>query len=58
MIKNLFVALSAICFATSVMAQTGLSCDDPIVVGRDYEGRIDGPCTRWYTASIACLLCP
>ena len=52
MIKNLFVALSAICFATSMMAQTGLSCDDPIVVGKDYEGRIDGPCTRWYTASI------
>ena len=51
MIKKHFFAFCAIFFATSVMAQTGLSCDDPIVVGSSYEGKVDGACRLWYMAS-------
>ena len=33
-----------------MMAQTGLTCDDPIHVDNDYVGTVDGPCELWYTA--------
>ena len=33
-----------------MVAQTGLTCDDPIPVNGDYTAVIDGPCTLWYTA--------
>ena len=51
MIKKHFFAFCAIFFVTSMLAQTGLSCEDPIVVGKSYEGKVDGACSLWYTAS-------
>ena len=51
MFKKFTTALLLVLFATTVVAQTGLSCEDPIPVGTNYEGRVDGPCTMWYTAS-------
>ena len=50
MLKNLTTAL-LVFFATVAVAQTGLTCEDPIPVGKDYEGKIDGPCTVWYSAN-------
>ena len=32
------------------MAQTGLTCNDPIPVDSNYRARIEGPCELWYTA--------
>ena len=49
--KQLFSALLVVFFATSMMAQTGLTCEDPIPVDKEYEGRVDGPCEVWYTAN-------
>ena len=49
--KKLFFALLVVLFATSAVAQTGLTCNDPIPVDENYEGTVDGPCTLWYTAS-------
>ena len=51
MFKKFTTALLLVLFATTVVAQTGLTCEDPIPVGTNYEGRVDGPCTMWYTAS-------
>lgn len=51
MIKKHFFAFCAIFFVTSMLAQTGLSCENPIVVGKSYEGKVDGACSLWYTAS-------
>ena len=48
--KKLFSTLFVVFFATSMMAQTGLTCDDPISVNNDYKATIDGPCELWYTA--------
>ena len=48
--KKLFSTLFVVLFATSMMAQTGLTCEDPIPVNSDYVGRVDGPCELWYTA--------
>ena len=50
MIKKIFSALVVVLFATSMMAQTGLTCNDPIPVDSNYVGRVNGPCTLWYTA--------
>ena len=41
--KKLFSTLLVVFFATSMMAQTGLTCEDPIVVDNEYEGTVDGP---------------
>ena len=49
--KKLFSTLFVVFFATSMMAQTGLTCDDPIPVNKDYRATIDGPCELWYTAN-------
>ena len=49
--KHFFSTLFVVFFATSMMAQTGLTCEDPIVVGNEYEGTVDGPCELWYTAN-------
>ena len=49
--KKIFSALFVVLFATSMMAQTGLTCEDPIPVDKDYMGTIDGPCELWYTAN-------
>ena len=49
--KHLFSTLFVVFFATSMMAQTGLTCYDPIPVDKAYEGKVDGPCELWYTAN-------
>ena len=51
MFKKFTTALLLVLFATTTVAQTGLTCEDPIPVGTNYEGKIDGPCTIWYTAN-------
>ena len=33
-----------------MMAQTGLTCNDPIPVDSNYRARVEGPCELWYTA--------
>ena len=48
--KHFFSTLFVVFFAATMMAQTGLTCEDPIPVNSDYVGRVDGPCTLWYTA--------
>ena len=48
--KHLFSTLFVVFFATSLMAQTGLSCEDPIPVDSNYQANVDGPCVLWYTA--------
>ena len=50
MIKKLFAALLLVLFTTAAMAQSGLTCYDPIPVDSTYEAYIDGPCELWYTA--------
>jgi len=49
--KHFLSTLFVVFFATSMMAQTGLSCEDPIPVNKDYRATIDGPCELWYTAN-------
>ena len=51
MIKKVVFALFVVLFASSVMAQQGSSCENPILVDSNYVGYVDGPCTLWYTAS-------
>ena len=51
MIKKFFSALALVLFATVVVAQSGLTCDDPIPVDSSYSGTVDGPCVLWYTAN-------
>lgn len=51
MIKKFFSALLVVLFATSVMAQSGLTCEDPIPVDENYVGTVDGPCKLWYVAN-------
>ncbi len=51
MIKKLFLALTVVLMATTAVAQTGLTCEDPIPVDENYEATVDGPCELWYTAS-------
>ncbi len=48
--KKLFSTLFVVLFATSLMAQTGLTCNDPIPVDSNYRARVEGPCELWYTA--------
>ena len=50
MIKKFFAALFVVLFATSMVAQTGLTCEDPIPVDENYVGVVSGPCELWYTA--------
>lgn len=49
--NKLFSTLFAVVFATSLMAQSGLTCNDPIPVDSNYVGTVDGPCELWYSAS-------
>ena len=48
--KQLFSTLFVVLFATSMMAQTGFTCDDPIPVDKSYQGQVSGPCELWYSA--------
>ena len=52
MIKKIFSALLFVLFATTVMAQPGTSCLDPIPVDNGYKAYVDGPFPRviWYSA--------
>lgn len=50
MIKKTFLALVVVLFATSMMAQTGLTCEDPIPVNKNYVGTIAEPGEYWFTA--------
>ena len=51
MMKKLFSVLLVVVFATSVMAQMGLTCNDPIPVDESYTGTVSGPCELWYVAN-------
>ena len=51
MMKKLFSVLLVVVFATSVMAQMGLTCNDPIPVNESYTGTVSGPCELWYVAN-------
>ena len=48
--KKLFFALMVVLFATSAVAQTGLTCEDPIPVNKNYSGTISEPGEYWFTA--------
>ena len=50
MMKKYFLALCALITATSMMAQLGKSCSDPIPVDSNYEGVITEPGEYWFTA--------
>ena len=49
--KHLFSTLFVVLFATSMLAQTGLTCEDPIPVDKSYIGRVNAGDELWYTAS-------
>ena len=49
--KHFFSTLFVVFFATSMMAQTGLTCSDPIPVDSNYQAYVEGPCELWYTAN-------
>ena len=49
--KKLFSTLFVVFFATSMMAQTGLTCEDPIPVDENYTGIVTEPCELWYVAN-------
>ena len=48
--KKLFISLSLILWATTMMAQLGLTCDNPIPVDKNYTGRAEAGDVLWYTA--------
>ena len=48
--KKLFSTLFVVLFATSMMAQTGLTCNDPIPVDKSYTGQVNAGDELWYTA--------
>ena len=49
--KKFFSALFVVLFATSMLAQTGLTCEDPIPVDKSYVGTVNAGDELWYTAS-------
>jgi len=54
--KKLFSTLLVVFFATSMMAQTGLTCEDPIPVDKSYAAHVEvdpdeGYLELWYTAT-------
>ena len=50
MIKKIFSALVVVLFATSMMAQSGLTCEDPIPVDKSYMAHVEAESELWYTA--------
>ena len=53
--KKLLSTLFVVLFATSMMAQTGLTCEDPISVDKNFSAHVDvdpveGYAELWYTA--------
>ena len=52
----LFVALALLCMRVSpAYADAGSSCDDPILLGKNYNATITGADTIWYVANTADL---
>ena len=49
--KKQIFALCAVLLATVAVAQTGLTCEDAIVLTKDYKATITEPCELWYTAN-------
>ena len=49
--KHFFSTLLVVFFATSMMAQTGLTCEDPIPVDKSYTAHVNADDELWYTAS-------
>lgn len=49
--KTFFSSLFAVLFATTLVAQTGLTCNDPIPVDADYKGTIPAAGTYWFSAN-------
>ena len=49
--KKLLFALCALFVASVSVAQSGLTCEDAIVLTQDYQATITGPCEVWYTAT-------
>ena len=49
--KKLLFALCALFVASVSVAQSGLTCEDAIVLTNDYQATITGPCEVWYTAT-------
>ena len=49
--KHLFSTLIVVFFATGMMAQTGLTCENPIPVDKSYVGSVNADDELWYTAS-------
>ncbi len=49
--KHFFSTLFVVFFAATMMAQTGLTCEDPIPVDENYTATITGPCELWYVAN-------
>ena len=50
MMKKFYSALFIVLIAVSAMAQSGTTCENSIPVDENYRGRVEGPCTVWYTA--------
>ena len=48
--KKLILTFSLIVWATTMMAQLGLTCENPIPVNKDYVGRVEAGDELWYTA--------
>ena len=48
--KKLFSTLFVVFFATSLMAQTGLTCEDAIPVNKSYTAHVEAGDELWYTA--------
>ena len=48
--NKLFSTLFAVVFATSMLAQSGLTCNDPIPVDKSYVGKVEAGTELWYTA--------
>ena len=48
--NKLFSTLFAVVFATSLLAQSGLTCEDAIPVDENYTGTVNGAGVIWYSA--------
>ena len=48
--KKLTLTFSLIVWATTMMAQLGLTCENPIPVDKNYKGRVEAGDQLWYTA--------
>ena len=49
--KKLLFALCALFISVAAIAQSGRTCEEAIVLTKDYKATITGPCELWYTAN-------